>query len=206
MRAFLLFAFCFLFGLAQGQQLDISFGAGTGKSYIIESVSKTTNARYGLPGSFFSKLKFSPRKSSKWGTVLMFQQVTSTVSGSDVVTSIPLSGYVNSFSTSLLLEYENATKKSISYGCNFGIGLTNESIRPQRTNPTSNIQNTYPSLSTSLFYAYRLSNDFDFMLSPMLLWHDPSKSFSYLFGKGGNLAGEDISVFLHLGIRYHIFK
>ena len=206
MRLFLLIISCFFFIFSQAQQLDISLGAGTGKSYIVESVSKNTNARYGIPGSFFTKIKFSPRKSSKWGAVLMLQQVTSTVSGSDVITGIPLNGYINTFKTSVLLEHENSNIKGMTYGYNFGIGLTNESIRSQRMNPTSNIQNTYPSLSASLFYAYRLTSDFDFVISPMFLWHDPIKSLNYLFGSGGNLANEDISIFLNLGIRYHLFR
>ncbi|MBX9733575.1 MAG: hypothetical protein K2X37_05910 [Chitinophagaceae bacterium] len=185
MKIKLLTIFIFIIKISFSQELSVAFFAGTGKSYIIEGVSRRTNARYGVPVSLTGLVAFTP-KESNWSVSLSTQQISTSVSGSDIITNQILNGDVYSTSIFLLLQYEKKISDKNSFGYNFGIGVTKETIRPQRTIASADIQNSYSSIATSCFWAHKLSSQFDIITSPSLLNHDPAKSLNYLINGKGN--------------------
>lgn len=214
-------AFCGNFS-ANAQKLDLAFSAGTGKAYLFESIDKSVNVSYGAPLSFSAETKFTPKNAS-WGIKLRFQSIETTVVGENWENRIlpkpanaliiqPINGYVSSQTTSLLLEKEinkfaGTFGDKFSYGLNFGLGLTTETIQPQQYNPTEKINKNYLSTTFGAHFTYKLGDNFDLQLLPTILWQDPFKTISFLTGKTRpSLAGEDLSMMLNVGVRYKIFR
>lgn len=191
--------------LVFGQKFDFGLSIGTGKSYLFESIDKSVNVRYSLPMSLITELKFTP-KDKNWGIMLRLNSIESTVTGQNWVNNTPLNGYINSFTTSLLLEKEIAKKKH-SYGVNFGFGLTKETLQPQQYDPGTKTTQVYPSISVGGNIAFILNKDLDFQILPVLFWQDPFKSIGVLTrSRTANLAGEDLTLLLNFGLRYRITK
>ncbi len=228
---FAMFLFCVAFGLAfclsfraKAQKLDFAFSAGTGKAYIFESIDKSVNVSYGMPLSFLAETKFTPKNAS-WGVKLRFQSIETTIKGENwesrnsfttlpinAVIASPLNGYVNSQTTSLLLEKEinklaGTFGEKFSCGLNFGLGLTTETMQKQQTNSAEKTTKNYLSTTFGAHFTYKLNDNFDLQLLPTMLWQDPFKTISFLTGKTRpNLAGEDLSMMVNVGVRYKIFK
>ncbi|MDI9311214.1 MAG: hypothetical protein QM535_13445 [Limnohabitans sp.] len=198
---FLLFATTFSFG----QKLDFGLSVGTGKSYLFESINKTVNVNYGAPISLITEIKFTP-KDKNWGIKLRVHNIESTLKGENWVNKTPLNGYINSITTSLILENEIA-KKHFSFGFNFGLGLTKETIQQQQYYSFDKSVQNYTSLSVGAHLTHKISKDFDFQILPTLLWQDPFKTIGYLTGKrNANFAGEDLTMTLNFGLRYRLTK
>ena len=190
---------------AFGQKLDFSLSAGTGKTYIFESLDKSVNVNYGLPLSLISELKFTP-KGRSWGLKLRMQHLQSSLTGENWVNKTPLDGYASSLTTSLLLENE-VTKNKSSYGFNFGLGITIETIQQQQYNSLDKTNSNYPGITLGGHYTYKLSKDFDFQIQPILFWQDPFKCIGILTGsRTANFAGEDLSAIVNFGIRYRFIQ
>jgi len=199
--AFLLFSTTFAFG----QKIDFGLSLGTGKSYLFESIDKTVNVNYGVPISLMTEIKFTP-KDKTWGVKLRVHNVESTLKGENWVNRKPLNGYINSITTSLLLENEIA-KKHFSYGFNFGFGLTKETIQQQQYNSFDKAVQNYTSLSVGGHFTHKISKNFDFQILPTLLWQDPFKTIGYLSGvRNANFAGEDLTMTVNFGLRYRLTK
>lgn len=128
---------------AFGQKFDISISGGTGKVYIFESNDKSVNVIYSVPMSLMTEMKFTPN-GKVWGIKLRLHHLESSVTGENWENETPLNGYVNSLSTSILLENE-IVKNKFSYGFNFGVGLTKETIQPQQYESNKSVSN-YSSL------------------------------------------------------------
>ena len=198
---FLLFSTTFSFG----QKLDFGLSVGTGKSYLFESIDRTVNVNYGVPISFMTEIKFTP-KDKNWGIKLRVHNVESTLKGENWVNKTPLNGYINSITTSLILENE-ISKKCFSYGFNFGLGLTKETIQQQQYYSFDKSVQNYTSLSVGGHFTHKISKDFDFQILPTLLWQDPFKTIGYLTGKrNANFAGEDLTMTINFGLRYRLTK
>ena len=188
---------------AFGQKLDFSLSAGTGKSYIFESIDKSVDVNYSLPMSLITEVKFTPKNKS-WGLKLRVHHLQSSVTGENWENKTPLNGYINSLTTSLLLENE-ITKRKFSYGVNFGMGLTKETVQQQQYNSYDKKNSSYASLILGGHLSYKLSKDFDFQILPTLIWQDPFKTIGVLTGnRKANFAGEDLSALINFGIRYRI--
>jgi len=188
-----------------GQKLDFSLSAGTGKTYIFESIDKSVNVNYSLPMSLMTEVKFTPKNKS-WGVKLRAHQLQSSVTGENWENKSPLNGYINSLTTSLLLENE-ITKGKFSYGLNFGMGLTKETVQQQQYNSFDKKNSSYASLIFGGHLSYKLSKDFDFQILPTLNWQDPFKTIGVLTGnRKANFAGEDLSALINFGIRYRILQ
>ena len=217
---FVLFLFCVAFGVAfcmnfnaKAQKLDIAFSAGTGKAYIFESIDRSVNVNYGTPLSFLAETKFTPKNAS-WGIKLRFQSIETTIKGENWTEFFApqINGYISSQTTSLLLEKEinkfaGTFGDKFSCGLNFGLGLTTETMQKQQTNPAEKTSKNYLSTTFGAHFTYKLNDNFDLQLLPTMLWQDPFKTISFLSGNTRpNLAGEDLSMILNVGVRYKIFK
>ena len=199
----LLFLLCTITSFAQ--KVDFSLSAGTGKVYIYESADKSVDVNYSLPLSLMSELKFTPRQKN-WGLKLRVQNIQSTITGVNWMTYKPLNGYINSLTTSLLLE-NDIVKKNFSYGFNFGLGVTKETIQRQQNNPDDKVSSSYASFNLGGHFSYSLSPDFDLQLLPTLLCQDPFKSMGVITGnRRANFAGEDLSALINIGIRYKLIR
>jgi len=200
--------FCILISLPiplKGQILDFSLSIGTGKTYIIEDWYNNVNVNYGLPLSLMTELKYSPLNSN-WGIKLRLHNLQSTCIGENWVDGNQLDGYVSSLTTSLLLE-KVTYKNTFSFGFNFGIGWTRETIQPLQSIPSEKDISNYPTLIIGEHLTWKLNDNFDLQLLPALLLQDPFKSIGYLTGKrNANFAGEDLSFSFNIGIRYHLVK
>ncbi len=146
------------------QQLDLSLSTGTGKSYIFESTDRTVNVKYSMPLSLMTELKFTP-KGHTWGIKLRLHHLESSVKGENWMDGTALSGYIRSQTSSLLLENE-VTKRKSSYGFNFGIGFTQETILPQQFIPYIKNSKQYASITVGGHLSYRLRKELDFQMQP----------------------------------------
>jgi len=174
-----------------GQRIDFGLSLGTGKSYLFESINKSVNVNYSLPMSIITEAKLTP-KGKSWGIKLRLHNVESTVKGENLVDKSFLNGYVNSVTTSLLLENEIA-KNKYNYGFNFGFGLTKETIQPQQFSTIKTDRN-FTSFTFGGHVSYKLNKDLDFQILPTLLWQDPFKTIGVLTSsRKANFAGEDLS-------------
>lgn len=190
---------------AIGQKLDFSLSAGTGKTYIFESLDKTVNVNYSLPMSLMTELKFAPANKT-WGLKLRMLDLQSGLTGKNWLDNTPLNGYVSSMTTSFLLENE-VQKRNTSVGLNFGMGMTRETLQPQQYDPSGRRIIIYPSVTLGAHLSYQINNDFDFEIQPVLLWQDPFKTIGVLTGaRKANLAGEDLSAAVNFGIRYKLLR
>ena len=190
---------------AFGQKLDFGLSIGTGKSYLFESIDKSVDVKYGLPMSLITEIKFTP-KDKNWGIKLRLHSIESTVTGQNWVDKTPLNGYINSFTTSILLENEIA-KKKYSYGFNLGFGLTKETLQPQQSEPTNKTTKDYNTISIGGHITYKLNKDLDFQILPTLFWQDPFKSIGVLTGsRKANFAGDDLTMLVNFGLRYRLTK
>ena len=186
------------------QKLDFGISAGTGKSYIVEDMDNTVNVSYGPVVSMMSELKYTP-KGKNWGVKLRLHNIESTVMGTNWMNKTPLDGYINSFTTSLLLENELKLKRA-SFGFNTGFGLTKETIQPLQFVPDRMTKN-YTSISLGTYLCFRMGRSFNFQIQPTLLWQDPFKSIGTLTDmRTANFAGEDLTAVINIGVRYRLYK
>ncbi len=187
------------------QTLDYSVSIGTGKTYIVEDWYNSVNVNYGLPLSLVSEIIYSP-VDSKWRCKLRLHSLESGCTGVNWVDGNQLDGYINSLTSSFLLE-KATIKGSYSHGLSFGLGWTRETIQPLQTMPSEKDISRFPSIIIGEHFTWKLSDSFDFQLLPTILWQDPFKSIGYLTSRrSANFAGEDLSFTMNVGIKYHIIK
>ena len=185
------------------QKIDFSMSGGTGKSYIFESADRSVNVHYTLPASLITEIKFTPKEKA-WGVKLRFHHLQSDVTGENWMNKTPLDGNIQSLTTSLLLEKE-ITKRKFSYGYNFGLGITKETVQPQRLNIYNRTVSNYASLSAGGHLSYKMCRNFDLQILPVLLWQNPCETIRVLTGKSKpNFALEDLSAVVNFGIRYRL--
>jgi len=201
------FLACLLFSttLSFGQRVDFGVSVGSGKSYLFESKDKSVDVQYGVPMSLITEVKYTP-KDKNWGLKLRVHNVESTVKGENWETRTPLNGYINSITTSLILENE-IPKKHFSYGFNFGFGLTKETIQQQQYLSFYNATRNYTSFSVGAHYTLKINKNFDFQILPTFLLQDPFKSIGVITGaRKANFAGEDLTMTINFGLRYRLTK
>ena len=201
------FLACLLFSttFSFGQRVDFGVSVGSGKSYFFESIDKNVNVNYGVPMSLITEVKYTP-KDKNWGLKLRVHNVESTVKGENWETRTPLNGYINSITTSLILENE-IPKKNFSYGFNFGFGLTKETIQQQQYLSIYNAAQNYTSFSVGAHYTHKINKNFDFQILPNFLWQDPFKTIGVVTGtRKANFAGEDLTLTINFGLRYRLTK
>jgi hypothetical protein len=203
MKPVLLISFIISFLYSNSQQLDISLNSGSGKSYIFESFDKNIRVHYSTPVIISPQITWTP-KNKTWGIGLRFQNVQSGISGINWMENTYLDGNINSFTTSLLLQ-KLVQKNKVNLGYTFGIGITKEIMQPVFWGDYKRYL-VYPSISLSGIAEYSLSKDWAFQIQPLLFWQDPYNSVRVLsHTKTASLAGEDLSAYLQIGIKYRLF-
>jgi len=60
---------------AFGQKVDFSLSAGSGKTYIFESIENAVNVNYSVPMSLMTEIKFTP-KHKAWGIKFFLSRVS----------------------------------------------------------------------------------------------------------------------------------
>ena len=207
MRKFIFVFFILTSYSVKAQKLEFSLSGGTGKTYIIESLDKSVDVNYGLPLSMTTELKFTPQN-SKWGLKIRLHDIQSAMFGQNWMPNMAggINGYISSRSTFLLLE-NTINKNKSTFGFNFGLGYTNETRLDNKDSPWDKVSNKYPTLTFGANFSFKINNELDFQILPIVLVQDPFRSISYLTGKlEPTLAGEDLSILINFGIRYNILR
>jgi hypothetical protein len=192
---------------ANSQKLEFGLSVGTGKTYIFEDLDKNIQVDYYLPVSLASDLKFTPLN-SRWGIKLRLNYIESAVDGINLPPNMaePFEGYVSTWTTFLLLENE-IIKDNSSYGFNFGLGYTDETLEIDVNDPWNYYKNNYPTVAFGGHYTYKMNDNFDFQLFPVILVQDPYRLIDYLTGiVDPTIAREDLSILLNFGIRYNFLR
>lgn len=192
---------------ANAQTLEFSMSTGSGKTYIFESFDRSVNVNYGMPLSLTSAFKYTPAE-SKWGLKLRLQFVESSIKGINwSSTSNPdIDGFVYSWTSSFIIE-NNIPATNSAYGISFGLGITNETLSPVKNDKWYDEITKYPSLILGAHWDFRLNNNLDFQILPIVMVQDPFRSLGHLFGKmDARIAREDLSVLLNFGVRYNLIR
>ena len=109
---------------------------------------------------------------------------------------------MSSLTTMLMLEHlkEDSTW---NIGYQFGVGYTRQSFRQDLTDLSPVIESWYMSLAFSGLLSRKINDKFAVQLEPGLLWTDPVGSLRS--SEQWQIAGEDLSVLVQLGVRYTLF-
>lgn len=192
---------------ANAQTLEFGLSIGSGKTYIFEDTDKSIEVDYYLPLSLVSDLKFTPGNSD-WGIKLRLHYLESAVEGINLPPNPAESfeGYVSTLTTFLLLENE-IIKGNSSYGFNFGLGFTDETLEIDVNDPWNYYKNKFPTLALGGHFTFKMNDNFDFQLLPIILVQDPYRMIDYLTGTvDPTIAREDLSILINFGIRYNLLK
>ncbi|MGB0391174.1 MAG: hypothetical protein ACPGD5_06375 [Salibacteraceae bacterium] len=207
--------------ITQAQHFDIQYSMGTGGAFIVED-SQVDNLHYSAPIATYIGFKFTPNESF-WNLKLGFQYMKTNVTGFnweggynvqqqyyDYLSSyyLPvyyydreLDGEVGTYTAMISIEHLKSDKK-INLGFDVGMGLTLENFVKNRNYDTEGETNLYMSLKTSVIASFRLGKKTRLQLEPVAFWTNPYNSFD---GKKYQMANEDLSLLLHLGVTYQLF-
>lgn len=205
----------------QAQHLNIDFSMGSGAAFIVED-TQADDITYSPPVSTYLGFKFTPNESF-WNLKLGFQYMKTNVTGFnweggynvqqqyyDYLSSyyLPvyyydreLDGEVGTYTAMISLEHLKSDKK-FNLGFDVGMGLTLENFVKNRNYDTVGETNLYMSLKTSGIASFRLGKKTRLLLEPVAFWTNPYNSFD---GKKYQMANEDLSLLLNLGVTYQLF-
>jgi hypothetical protein len=185
----------------KSQSFELGYGVGSGTTYLIENSDNGINIDYSTPFSSYIDLKYyKPEK--YFGIKLRFQYLNTGIKGrSWKGFSSDIDGEVTSLTTMILLEHLNSNKKW-NLGYNFGIGYSNEKFKQDFNNGPYNVESNYMSINFSGILNKKINENFSFQIEPSLLWTDPVNSLRNR--DKWQIAGEDISLLIQLGITYKI--
>lgn len=183
------------------QHLEIGFGLGTGATYLIENGDESVDINYAAPFSSYIDLKYS-KEDRYFGVKVRFQYTNTGIEGEDwKISNGEIDGEVAALTTMFLLEHVS-TKRSWNFGYNFGVGYTRERIRQRLKDSPFSVESKYLSFNASGIVSKKIGKNLIFRIEQVFLWTDPINS---LRGKTyWQIAGEDISAFIQLGITYKI--
>lgn len=197
---FVVFALAFQ---GKAQTLELGLGVGSGAAYLFENSDKSVNISYSLPFSSFADLKYS-HPDRYFGGRLKFQYLNTGVEGDDWKSGMytdNVNGDVSSFTAMLLLEHLK-TDKPWNFGYNFGIGYTNQKLRYDLVYHSYQIETGYMSAALGGIINRKLTENLSLTIEPSLFWTDPVNSLRN--SDKWQIAGEDLSILVQVGIRYKI--
>ena len=186
----------------KSQHFDVGFGVGSGAAYLVEANDNAVDISYTLPFSSYLDLKYTPAE-SYFGLKLRFQYLSAGIEGENWKNfNQPIDRDVSSLTTMLMLEHlkEDSTW---NIGYQFGVGYTRQSFRQDLTDLSPVIESWYMSLAFSGLLSRKINDKFAVQLEPGLLWTDPVGSLRS--SEQWQIAGEDLSVLVQLGVRYTLF-
>ncbi|MDT0676711.1 hypothetical protein [Autumnicola musiva] len=189
------------FTKGKAQTFELGFGIGSGTAYLVENLDDGIDIDYSTPLSSYVDLKYS--KSDKYfGAKLRLQYLNAGIRGSNWKgLNYNINGEVTSLTTLILLEHLKCNSKWNS-GYNFGLGYTNQTFKPDLVNSINNIESTYLSINISGILNRKINENFSFQIEPNLMWTDPINSLRNR--EKWQIAGEDISMLIQLGLTYRI--
>ena len=183
------------------QQLEMGFGLGTGAVYLIENGDESVDMNYAIPFSSYVDLKYS-KEDKYFGVKVRFQYTNTGIEGEDwKISNSEIDGEVAALTTMFLLEHVT-TKRSWNFGYNFGVGYTSERIRQHLKDSPFSVESNYISFNVSGIVSKKIGNNLIFRIEPVFLWADPINSLRS--STYWQIAGEDISALIQLGIAYKI--
>jgi len=185
----------------KSQTFEVGFGMGSGTTYLMENLDNGINIKYSVPFSSYIDLKYAAA-GKYFGAKLRFQYLNTGIQGNDWKNpGLAIDGEVTSLTTLILLEHLNSDQKW-NFGYNFGFGFTNQQFRPDLINSSNAIESSFMSLSVSGILNKKINENFSFQIEPNLLWTDPVNSLRS--NEKWQIAGEDISLLIQIGLVYKI--
>lgn len=203
MKNITLIALILLFASLEGksQNLEVGFGLGTGSAYIFENADSSIDIDYSAPFSSYLDLKYS-KPDSYFGLKLKFQYLNAGIEGKNWKSSNePIDGDVTSLTSMILLEHLKEQNKW-NFGYNFGFGYTHQEFRKDLINLSPVVDRNFMSFNFSGIISSKLNENLALQLEPTLLWTDPVSSFRE--SDKWEIAGEDLSILMQIGIKYKI--
>jgi hypothetical protein len=181
----------------KAQNISLGYEAGSGGSYIFEN-AQDKYLEFSPSFSMGANLKYTP-KDAYFGLKLSLLYVSSRYKSNYPYWNQSKTGEITTITTSILLEHIKMDKKW-NWGYNIGMGVTREDYFTQRLQTASNSVRNYMSVSMSGIGAYKLGDNSNLTLSPMLLWTDPINTFRVNDWQNGR---EDLSALIQLGYVYN---
>ena len=203
MRKITIVILFFLIATLEGksQNLEVGFGLGTGSAYLFENNDSDVNIDYSAPFSSYMDLKYS-KPDSYFGLKLKFQYLNAAIEGRNWKSSNePIDGDVTSLTSMILLEHLKENKQW-NFGYNFGFGYTHQEFRQDLINSSPIVDRNFMSVNLSGIISSKLNENLALQLEPTLLWTDPVNSFRE--SDKWEIAGEDLSILMQIGIKYKI--
>ncbi len=203
MKNITLIALIVLFASLEGksQNLEVGFGLGTGSAYMFENTDSGIDIDYSAPFSSYMDLKYS-KPDSYFGLKLKFQYLNAGIEGKNWKSSNePIDGDVTSLTSMILLEHLKE-KNKWNFGYNFGFGYTHQEFRQDLINLSPVVDRNFMSINFSGIISSKLNENLALQLEPTLLWTDPVSSLRE--SDKWEIAGEDLSILMQIGIKYKI--
>ncbi len=185
---------------SSAQNIHLSYGLGTGSAYVFENIDQGVDIDYSLPFATYAGLKYSI-PNAYFDVMLNFQYQNSGITGKSWKTGGSIEGEVSSFTSSVLLEHLEETKKW-NFGYNFGLGYSNENYSPSLSYSVQSELRNYLSFTLSGIMSYQLSENLQLQMVPSLFWSDVVNSLRS--SDHWNIAREDLSFLGQLGISYRL--
>ena len=203
MKNITLIALILLFASLEGksQNLEVGFGLGSGSAYIFENADSNIDIDYSAPFSSYLDLKYSNTE-SYFGLKLKFQYLNSGIKGRNWKSSNErIDGDVTSLTSMILLEHLKE-KNKWNFGYNFGFGYTHQEFRQDLINLSPVVDRNFMSINFSGIISSELYENLALQLEPTLFWTDPVASLRE--SDKWQIAGEDLSILMQIGIKYKI--
>ena len=185
----------------KAQDLEVGFGMGTGAAYMYEHNDSSIDIDYSLPFSSYLDLKYS-KPDSYFGLKLKFQYINAGIEGRNWKNSNePIDGDVSSLTSMILLEHLKDGNKW-NFGYNFGFGYTRQEFRRDLINLSPAVVSNFMSVNFSGIISSKLNENLTLQMEPTLFWTDPVGSLRD--SDKWQIAGEDVSILMQVGIKYKI--
>jgi len=182
------------------QELKFGFSVGSGLFAIEEHNDNNLNMSFSAPFSFSSSISVIDKKSNSFG--IKMQYADSRVKGNNWLTNEEIDGLVSL--SSLFGYYEKFwVKRKFSHSFIFGFGFTNENYLMQ-LEEVPKIRN-YASLLLGYGLNYSISDRLNIRAEVTPTVTDIFNGIRYFLSDWqGQSVGEDVHLFINIGIEYKI--
>jgi len=183
----------------KAQNFEIGFGLGSGGAYLFEAYDSGVDIDYTMPFSSYVDLKYG-KPENYFGVKLRFQYMNAGIQGTDWKNpNFEIDGEVSSLTTLFLLEHLS-TERNWNRGYNFGLGFTNQLLRPDLINSSSGVKSSFICFHLGGVLRKNINEHLSFQIEPSLLWFDPVNSMRN--SDKWQIAGEDLNILVQFGMIY----
>jgi len=183
---------------AKAQNVALGFAIGSGSAYYFENMDQGINVNFSSPIAMRFDIKYLP-PNSYFDIKLRFQYLNSAISGQNWKTGNFMNGEVSTLTSLIILEHIN-NSKTLNFGYNFGLGYTKQNFLENLEYPTNPVLRNFVSANFSGLLSTKINKKLSIHLEPSLFWTDLVNTFRG--AKNWQVAGEDLSFLLQLGIEY----